>query len=194
MNEEVFFLAEKARDGDEEAVGRLFELFRMRVVRFCLSFARIDQADAHDITQEVFIRAFRGIGRLREAKSFESWLLVIARKRCLSFLSRTKRRREQMRQLRDEAGASHAGDDGESRMKRIEKKMVAEEIERLPDSALKEAGRRFYLAGEDTAQIAAALDAPVSSVTTWLSRFRGKIRKRLLARVLILRGHGGARQ
>ncbi|HUU01670.1 MAG TPA: sigma-70 family RNA polymerase sigma factor [Myxococcota bacterium] len=194
MTEEVCFLVEKARDGDQDAVGRLFELYRLRVVRFCLSFARVGQADAHDVTQEVFMRAFNGIGRLREVKSFESWLLAIARKRCLTFLSRAKKRRDQMHRLHDEVGVRAVGNERDSRMRRIERKMVAEEIERLPDSALKEAGRRFYLGGEDTAQIAAALDAPVSSVTTWLSRFRGKIRKRLIARVLTLRGHGGVSQ
>jgi DNA-directed RNA polymerase specialized sigma24 family protein len=80
--------------------------------------------------------------------------------------------------------------DGEGeRRKKLERAIVAEEIERLPESRMKQAGRLFYLEGRDTAKIAEQLGAPVSTVTTWLSRFRGKIRRRLVLRVLALRGH-----
>jgi len=150
---------------------------------------RLGEADAHDITQEVFIRAFRGLGGLREAERFESWLFSIARRRCLTHLGRLKKRREDQRRMALEEAANVSKSPESEQMKQEELDIVAEEIERMPDSSMKEAGKRFYLEGEDTGCIAEGMDAPVSTVTTWLSRFRARIRKRLVLRLLALRGH-----
>ncbi len=189
--EEVSRLAEKARDGDSAAVSALFEMYRSRVIRFCLSFSSIGQADAHDITQEVFIRAFRGISRLRDPGSFQSWLFKIARRRCLTFFKRSKKRVEDQKRLAIEEQMRESKSIEAEKMKQLEKDIVAEEIERLPDSDMKTAGRMFYIEGQATSDIAENMGAPISTVTTWLSRLRGKVRKRLVLRILALRGHEG---
>ena len=189
MAEEVRQLVLQAQSGDLKAAAGLLERYRGRVIRFCLTFAPIREPDAHDITQEVFIRAFRGIHGLREAGRFEGWLFSIARRRCLTFLKKAKRHRVDMERLAVEQQTLRRDAGDEDRMKKMERTIVAEEIERLPDSRMKQAGRLFYLEGQDTSQIAEQLNAPVSTITTWLSRFRGKIRRRLVLRILALRGH-----
>ncbi len=189
MAEEVRQLVARAQGGDTQAAAGLLERYRGRVIRFCLTFAPVSEPDAHDITQEVFIRAFRGIGGLRKAERFEGWLFSIARRRCLTFLRRLKRRRTDMERLALEQQTLRRDAGEEERMKNMERAIVAEEIERLPDFRMKQAGRLFYLEGQDTTKIAQRLDAPISTVTTWLSRFRGKIRRRLVLRILALRGH-----
>jgi len=183
-------LVERARDGDRDAVGGLFERYRLRVVRFCLSYAPVTEADAHDITQEVFIRAFRGLGRLRRPERFESWLFSIARRRCLTHLKRARQRRDDLRRLAQERVPEATGDMEARRARELERTIVGEEIERLPDCAMKDAGRMYYLEGHDTQAIAERMDTPQSTVTTWLGRFRARIRKRLVLRILALRGHG----
>jgi RNA polymerase sigma-70 factor (ECF subfamily) len=189
MAEEVRQLVVRAREGDSQAAAGLLERYRGRVIRFCLTFAPIREPDAHDITQETFIRALGGIRRLREADRFEGWLFSIARRRCLTFLKKAKRNRVELERLATEQQALQRTDGEGERRKKLERAIVAEEIERLPESRMKQAGRLFYLEGRDTAKIAEQLGAPVSTVTTWLSRFRGKIRRRLVLRVLALRGH-----
>jgi RNA polymerase sigma-70 factor (ECF subfamily) len=189
MAEEIRQLVLQAQGGDFQAAAGLLERYRGRVIRFCLTFAPIREADAHDITQETFIRAFKGISGLREADRFEGWLFSIARRRCLTFLKKARRRRLDMERLALEQRALRREAGDEERMKQMERTIVAEEIERLPDSSMKQAGRMFYLEGRDTSQIAERLDAPVSTITTWLSRFRGKVRRRLVLRILALRGH-----
>jgi RNA polymerase sigma-70 factor (ECF subfamily) len=189
MAEEVRQLVVRAREGDSQAAAWLLERYRGRVIRFCLTFAPIREPDAHDITQETFIRALGGIRRLREADRFEGWLFSIARRRCLTFLKKAKRNRVELERLATEQQALQRTDGEGERRKKLERAIVAEEIERLPESRMKQAGRLFYLEGRDTAKIAEQLGAPVSTVTTWLSRFRGKIRRRLVLRVLALRGH-----
>lgn len=190
MADEDRCLVERARDGDRDAVGGLFERYRLRVVRFCLSYAPVTEADAHDITQEVFIRAFRGLGRLRRPERFESWLFSIARRRCLTHLKRARQRKQDMRRLALEKDLQERGDMEARRVREIERTIVGEEIERLPDCAMKDAGRMYYLEGHDTRVIADRMGTPQSTVTTWLSRFRARIRKRLVLRILALRGHG----
>jgi RNA polymerase sigma-70 factor (ECF subfamily) len=160
------------------------------VLRFCLTFPAIGEADAGDLTQEVFVRAFRSIGGLKEPERFEGWLFAIARNRCLTLLRRAHRARIQGDQLAREAAAAPAAGDEERLARERETAVVAEEIARLPDSPQKEAGRLYYQEGRDTKAIAAALGAPVSTITTWLSRFRVRIRKRLVLRILALRGSG----
>jgi len=182
-------LVERAREGDQQAVAGLFERYRLRVIRFCLTFAPIREADAHDLTQEVFVRTFKGIRKLREPERFESWLFSIARRRCMTFLRNLSRRRAGQQELALAREKEGPPDVEAQRMKRLERKIVAEEIERLPESSMKQAGRMFYLEDQDTSTIARQLDAPISTVTTWLSRFRGKIRRRLVLRIMALRGH-----
>lgn len=189
MAEEVRQLVFRARSGDLQAAAGLLERYRGRVIRFCLTFAPIREPDAHDITQEVFIRAFCAIHGLREADRFEGWLFSIARRRCLTFLKKIQKRRLDMQRLALEQQTVRRDAGDEDRMKKMERAIVAAEIERLPDSSMKQAGRLFYLEGQDTSQIAEQLNAPVSTITTWLSRFRGKIRRRLVLRILALRGH-----
>ena len=47
-------------------------------------------ADAQDITQETFIKAYRSIGNLREVKSLPSWLMRIATNEALRFMQRNR--------------------------------------------------------------------------------------------------------
>jgi RNA polymerase sigma-70 factor (ECF subfamily) len=170
--------------GDRQALGLLFDRFHRRVARLCLSFPAVSQADADDLVQEVFVRAFRGLSGLREPERFEPWLLSIARRRCLTHLGRAARARAE--EL-DEAALPAPGD-GEAQAERaLELKEVAAAAEGLPDSSAKQAGFLFYRDGLDTGQIAAAMGAPVSTVTTWLDRFRQRVRRDLVARLLAAR-------
>ena len=181
-------LVEAARRGESEALGELFDRYRQRVLRFCLTFPALGEADACDLTQEVFVRAFRGIHRLEDPGKFEGWLFAIARNRCLTLLRKARRERLQGEQLAREAASAEVPGAQERRLHEREAAIVAEEIGRLPESSQKQAGRLFYQEGRDTKAIADALGAPVSTVTTWLSRFRVRIRKRLVLRILALRG------
>lgn len=52
----------------------------------------IDHDDADDVTQEVFVKVHRHIGKFREDSQLSTWIYRIATNECLSFL-RQKRRR-----------------------------------------------------------------------------------------------------
>jgi hypothetical protein len=64
--------------GDRSSFGELYKR-HARWVRAVLYDACGDLTQAQDLTQEVFLRAFRGLGNLRDQNRFGPWLMGIAR-------------------------------------------------------------------------------------------------------------------
>jgi len=76
-------LVSAAQEGDREAFGRLFEHFRGAV--YAIAFRRLgDHGEAEEACQEVFIRAMRKIGQLRDPRCFAGWLRVMASRMSLN--------------------------------------------------------------------------------------------------------------
>ena len=72
-------LVEQAVQGEKGAFSSLYGAYSDKIFRHV--FFRVpERADAEDITQEVFIRAWRAVGRYRAGKvPFVSWLMVITK-------------------------------------------------------------------------------------------------------------------
>ncbi len=70
-------LVRQAIAGDARAFARLCEKYRLRVWRVAASVTR-SNADADDLAQEAFVRAFGAIRNYRPEASFEAWLCRIA--------------------------------------------------------------------------------------------------------------------
>jgi RNA polymerase sigma-70 factor (ECF subfamily) len=67
----------RAIQGDSGAFGQLYDRYVARVHRFII-FRVGDPATARDLTQDVFLRALRGIVGLERPEGFETWLMRIA--------------------------------------------------------------------------------------------------------------------
>ncbi len=65
-----------ARTGDKEAFSQLVLLFQSKVYRAAYALTG-NEHDAKDLSQETFIRAFRGLVRFRAKSSFFTWLYRI---------------------------------------------------------------------------------------------------------------------
>lgn len=70
-------LVEAARAGDREAFGRLYHLYGRMVHGVLL--ARVQRDQVEDLVQEVFLKAMRMLGSLREPAAFGGWLAMMAR-------------------------------------------------------------------------------------------------------------------
>lgn len=82
-------LVEKARDGNRLAFDQLIDQYQGDIHR--MIYYRIHrQMDAEDLTQDVFVRAYRSISRLREPQRFRSWLYTIAVNRVNDFLRKKR--------------------------------------------------------------------------------------------------------
>lgn len=69
----IMEFVERAKNGDESAVEHLYHLHSRRVYSLCLRMTA-NQAEAEDLTQEVFLRAFRKLHTFRGESAFSTWL------------------------------------------------------------------------------------------------------------------------
>lgn len=76
-------LVEAVRGGDREAFAELYQLFAPLVHGVLL--ARVPYGEVGDLTQDVFLVAFRKIGSLRDTARFGPWVAMIARNRAMDF-------------------------------------------------------------------------------------------------------------
>lgn len=70
-------LVEKARAGDQTAFHRLVDHYQPEIYRMIYYRSR-SQMDAEDLTQDVMLKAYKNIGRLKSPEVFRSWLYRIA--------------------------------------------------------------------------------------------------------------------
>lgn len=82
------------RNGDRAAFAELYDR-RARMIRAVCYDATRDFHASADLTQEVFLRAYRNLGFLRDPQRFGPWLIGIARQVCREWLR--QRRRESAR-------------------------------------------------------------------------------------------------
>ncbi len=74
-------LIRQTREGDVEAFARLFDAYGERI--YTLSFQFLgNHADAEDMVQEAFIRAYRNLGTFRGDSTFNTWLFRITLNLC----------------------------------------------------------------------------------------------------------------
>ncbi|MEO6950179.1 MAG: sigma-70 family RNA polymerase sigma factor [Polyangia bacterium] len=88
---EVDVLVERARGGDSNAFGRLVERFRPRIYALGLHLTG-SRAEADDIAQEAFLRAYHRIGTFEGRSQFFTWIYRIAVNRALNGRRDGKRR------------------------------------------------------------------------------------------------------
>ena len=70
-------LAARARTGDDQAFGQLYERYAPRLYDFGIRLLR-DPAAAEDLVQSTFVRAYEHRDALRDNGKVKSWLFTIA--------------------------------------------------------------------------------------------------------------------
>lgn len=95
-------LLTKAQTGDRIALAAFIRSSQPEVWR--LAAHLVDRGEADDLTQEVYLRAYRALPAYRGDASARTWLLAIARRTCMDSLRRHTRRRALTRRI---AGERH---------------------------------------------------------------------------------------
>lgn len=94
-------LVEHAVRGHEGAFEMLMHRYSPLVISFLYSRAG-NLADAEDLSQEVFLAAFRHLNQLKRPEHFHAWLMRIAKAKFVDFCRRNARRPVEVRSLGDE--------------------------------------------------------------------------------------------
>ena len=79
----------QAKEGNRLAFEQLIDRFQGEIHRMIYYRIRA-RMDTEDLTQDVFIRAYRSISRIREPGKFRSWLFTIAVNRVNDYLRKKK--------------------------------------------------------------------------------------------------------
>ena len=161
---------------DTEAFGLLVARYSERVFSLVCRICR-NREDAEEVTQDVFIKVYRNIGKFRQASSFSSWIYRIAYNASISHLRRqnpfriTELREERLETgVREYPGDFDAGTFGrEEQLERLEKA-----LDSLPpdDRALM---LLFYQEDKSVREIAEIISQSENNVKTRLHRIRKRL-------------------
>jgi RNA polymerase sigma-70 factor (ECF subfamily) len=170
-------LLASARGGDDEAFGAFVRRHTATVHRW---MARaVGESDADDMTQDVFLKAYRGLDRFRGDAPPRAWLAAISHNAVKNrYRARSRFRRvfagstDAVPELEAEsqaAGPEEEARTGESR------RVVAEALKRLPPDfrmpvVLRDIEEWSY------EEIAVSLSLPVGTVKSRIARGRGQLK------------------
>jgi RNA polymerase sigma-70 factor (ECF subfamily) len=85
-------LVERCKQDDIEAYEALVDRYRNKILNYVARYSG-STADAEDLTQEVFIKAYLAIKKFRGQCSFQTWLFQIASNVCVDRFRRVRRDR-----------------------------------------------------------------------------------------------------
>lgn len=130
---------------------------------------------ASDLTQEVFLRAFRQLGSLNDPDRFKPWLLGIARKVCREWRRGKLREQENLVRYADNLG-THAPSTAEESQDRLHR--LREAIRTLPEKQ-RWALHAFYTQALDFDETCQALGLSRSGMYHVLSTARKRLKRAL---------------
>ena len=169
-------LLERSRGGDQSAFRELVVLHQDQAYGLALRITR-SPADAEEVAQDAFLRAWLALARFRGESSFGTWLYRIVARRAFDRLAqlRTRRGREvEVEEVADlpapAAGAAGGGTEPAARARRLERMVRA-----LP-AAQRAAVTLYYYEDRSVEQVAGILGMPENTVKTHLSRARAALR------------------
>jgi RNA polymerase sigma-70 factor (ECF subfamily) len=177
-------LVDRARRGDAEAFRVLVDLHQDRAYGLALRVLR-SPADAQEVAQDAFVKAWRALPGFRGDSKFGTWLHAIVVRRALDRAATLKSRRG--REVELDAGAEHGTTDVGTSAERAALRLRMEKmLDRLSD-AQRAVVTLFYYEERSVDDVAAALGMPTGTVKTHLSRARAALREAWLET------HGGER-
>ncbi len=178
-------LVQRVQKGDKTAFDVLVRKYQHKVVKLVTRYLR-DPADAEDVAQEAFIKAYRAIPQFRGDSAFYTWLYRIAintAKNAIVSRDRSPVEFDLDLQNVEESNSMQArladAETPESLLQTEEiRATVNQAIEALPED-LRTAIVLRELEGLSYEDIAAAMDCPVGTVRSRIFRAREAIDKRL---------------
>jgi RNA polymerase sigma-70 factor (ECF subfamily) len=157
------------RNGDRAAQRQLYDSCKQNI--FQLAVRMVGLQDAPDVTQQVFMQAFRSIAQFNGRSRFETWLYRLAANESLQHLRRNRRMRYHALEWEPMDESNH-GEDSE-RKELLEQALSRIEPELRTIFLLREVEGLSYR------DIAEALQIPEGTVGSRLNRARRELQQHL---------------
>lgn len=177
MRTEDGHIIQKCLDGDTTAFGLLVDKYKGSV--YGLAYAKLGNFhDAQDITQEVFLKAFRKLRTLKRWDRFLSWLYAITSNLCKDFL-RSKASRPDEEYVADQEKERLDNISIDSHHDDQIHQTLREALSELPEIH-RQVLSLHYLGGLSCKEIAQFLGVSPHAIAMRLNRARAKLRKEML--------------
>ena len=172
-------LVARTRSGDTEAFGTLVGRYEERILR--LVRGMVPAADAEDVAQEAFLKAFRKLDRFDGRSSFYTWLYRISANTAMDWRKKERRRRHpglpQTEEGEEVLPGKGPGPLTEARRRELGRR-IDEAIEALPPKYLEIVVLR-ETQGMSYDEIAKTLEISKGTVESRLFRARERLRAQL---------------
>jgi RNA polymerase sigma-70 factor (ECF subfamily) len=177
-------LVERVQKGDKRAFDLLINKYQHRIVSLVTRYVS-DPADALDVAQEAFIKAYRAIDRFRGDSAFYTWLYRIAINTAKNWLV-ARNRRPPASDIDASDAEQYSVDSRLKEQGTPENEMLRDEIKRtvfdtiagLPDD-LRTAIMLREMEGMSYEDIAVTMDCPIGTVRSRIFRAREAIDEKL---------------
>jgi RNA polymerase sigma-70 factor (ECF subfamily) len=178
---EVTLLVHKARTGNRFAFNQLIQIFQNDIFKMVFYRTR-SHMDAEDLTQDIFLQAFKNLSKLKSIEKFKSWLFSIAINRIRDFYRKKKFRdmfsadvkTEEEMSLRDEQ--THQQDLVDDIHKKDFWRKVESILKKL-STMEREVFTLRFMDNLNISEISGALGKSESTIKTHLYRALGKFKK-----------------
>jgi RNA polymerase sigma-70 factor (ECF subfamily) len=179
-------LVSRSQAGDQAAFTEIVRRYKDRV--YWLVRRMVGSSEDEDITQEVFLRAYQAIPRLRSGATLKTWLFRIAHNLCVTEIHRRGRRGEHV-SLEDEGEERihHLlpGDTGRLEQQ-IERQELSGAVQRLVakmPAHYRAVLTLYYVEEAKYEEIAEIMGLPMGTVKTHIHRARLRLRDLVLAEI-----------
>ena len=174
----------KVTAGDVNAYAELVEEYQTRVYNLALKMLGND-ADAQDIAQEAFLKAYRALDMFRGESGFSSWMYRLTTNLCIDFLRKEKKNRaDSITVIRNDEPEEQEIPDLRYNPETV---LERQELRGAIKSALMELGPEYRqavvmreLGGMSYAEIADELEIELGTVKSRIARARQKMRSFLI--------------
>ena len=178
-------LVERVQRGDKKAFELLVIKYQRKLLRLVSRLVR-DQAEAEDVVQEAFIKAYRAVPQFRGDSAFYTWLYRIGINTAKNYLVTQGRRTPTSTDANTEEAETFEDADSLRDINTPESMLATKQIARTVNQAmavlpeeLKVAITLREIEGLSYDEIAAAMDCPIGTVRSRIFRAREAIAEKL---------------
>lgn len=169
----------RARRGDGSAFEALVRGLQRPVFGLCLRLLR-SEAEATEVAQETFLRAYQNLERFDEGRPFDLWVLTIARNLCLDILRRRQKVQTEDVEPHAPTLASHEPTSEEKAMEKQQRQSLEEAMATLSADD-REVLALYYVQKRTTKEIGVIMGVAPGTIMVRLFRAREKLRNRMTA-------------
>lgn len=178
-------LVERVQAGEREAFGLLVSKYQRKLLRLVMRLVR-DPAEAEDVTQEAFIKAYRALPNFRGESAFYTWLYRIGVNTAKNWLVAHGRRMPTVSDISDDDTEGIEGSvllrDDETPDRVLMSRQIGETVNAAMDALpedLRTAISLREIEGMSYEEIAQVMDCPIGTVRSRIFRAREVIAARL---------------